>query len=113
VNNVDVEIPGGEGKRRRLIGSQTDVGGAPAAGARRTRVYIRARFAIWYTARPAGGRELPKEPVGTEAEFFVISVNHNELEALRKHQVVDNGILKLPPGAQVESVKQGHVKTSQ
>jgi hypothetical protein len=54
-----------------------------------------------------------KEPVDTKATFFVISVNHSELEALRKHEVVDHGILHLPPGARVESATEEHVKTSQ
>jgi hypothetical protein len=54
-----------------------------------------------------------KEPVGTKATFFVISVNHSELEALRKHQVADHGILHLPPGARMESTTEKHVKTSQ
>jgi hypothetical protein len=54
-----------------------------------------------------------REPVGTKATFFVVSVNHSELEALRKHQVVDHGILHLPSGARVESATEEHVKTSQ
>jgi transcriptional regulator with XRE-family HTH domain len=51
-----------------------------------------------------------KEPVGTEAEFYVISVDNGGLQALGQNQVVDNGILQLPSGTRQESIISWHVK---
>jgi transcriptional regulator with XRE-family HTH domain len=51
-----------------------------------------------------------KEPVGTRAEFYVISVDTGGLQALGQNQVVDNGILQLPFGTRQESIIRWHLK---
>ena len=51
-----------------------------------------------------------KEPVGTWAEFYVISVDNGGLQALSQNQVVDNGILQLPSGTRQESIISWHLK---
>jgi transcriptional regulator with XRE-family HTH domain len=51
-----------------------------------------------------------KEPVGTRAEFYVISVDNGGLQALYQNQVVDNGILQLPSGTRRESHINWHLK---
>lgn len=51
-----------------------------------------------------------KEPVGTRAEFYVISVDNGGLQALGQNQVVDNGILQLPAGTRRESIISWHLK---
>lgn len=51
-----------------------------------------------------------REPVGTLAEFYVISVDNGGLQVLYQNQVVDNGILQLPSGTRRESVIRWHLK---
>jgi hypothetical protein len=51
-----------------------------------------------------------KEPIGTKAEFWVISVDNGGLRALSQNQVVDNGILFLPSGTIQESPIFWHTK---
>lgn len=51
-----------------------------------------------------------KEPIGTKAEFWVISVDNGGLRALSQNQVVDNGILSLPSGTIQESPLYWHTK---
>ena len=53
---------------------------------------------------------LLKEPIGTKAEFWVISVDNGGLRALSQNQVVDNGILFLPSGTIQESPVYWHTK---
>jgi hypothetical protein len=52
-----------------------------------------------------------KEPIGTKAEFWVISVDNGGLQALRQNQVVDNGMLSLPSGTIQESPLYWHTKS--
>lgn len=51
-----------------------------------------------------------REPVGTMAQFYVISVDNGGLQALSQNQVVDNGILQLPVGTRRESIISWHLK---
>jgi hypothetical protein len=51
-----------------------------------------------------------KEPVHTQAEFYVISVDSGGLAALSQNQVADHGILQLPQGWRRESPIRWHVK---
>jgi hypothetical protein len=45
-----------------------------------------------------------KEPIGTKAEFWVISVDNGGCEPSAKIRVVDNGMLSLPSGTIQESL---------
>jgi DNA-binding XRE family transcriptional regulator len=51
-----------------------------------------------------------KEPVGTSAQFWVVSVDNGGLQALNQNQVVDNGHLFLPSGTIQESSVSWHRK---
>jgi len=51
-----------------------------------------------------------KEPVGTSAQFWVISVDSGGLQALSQNQVVDQGHLYLPTGTIQESAISWHRK---
>jgi transcriptional regulator with XRE-family HTH domain len=48
------------------------------------------------------------EPVGTRADFFVISVDNGGLRALGQNQVADNGLLFLPPATRRVSRLEPH-----
>jgi hypothetical protein len=50
------------------------------------------------------------EPIGTRAEFWVISVDNGGWRALNQNKVVDNGVLYLPSGTIRESVITWHTK---
>jgi hypothetical protein len=50
------------------------------------------------------------EPVGTRAEFYVISVPAGGIKELQENQVVDNGILGLPSSSRHESPVRWHTK---
>jgi transcriptional regulator with XRE-family HTH domain len=48
------------------------------------------------------------EPVGTRADFFVVSVDNGGLRALGQNQVADHGLLFLPPATRRESRSEPH-----
>ena len=51
-----------------------------------------------------------KEPVGTSAQFWVISVDNGGLQALNQNQVIDQGHLYLPSGTIRQSAVSWHKK---
>ena len=53
---------------------------------------------------------LLEEPVGTKAKFYVISVDESGSHAIEQNRVVDEGIIELPRGTQLESDVIWHVK---
>jgi hypothetical protein len=73
--------------------------------------FIKATLPHLQTGRAHTSRFVLKEPVGTEADFYVISVNHAGLLAMGQNQVVDHGILQLPAETRQESDIEVHIRT--
>jgi hypothetical protein len=73
--------------------------------------FVKATLPRLRSGQTETSRFVLKEPRGTEAEFFVLSVDPAGLAALGRHQVADHGILRLPPGAVQESAVETHTKT--
>lgn len=72
--------------------------------------FVKARLHYLMARQAESAQFILKEPVGTWAEFFVISVNNVELLALQQNQVRDHGILQLPNGTRTVSRVSWHMK---
>jgi transcriptional regulator with XRE-family HTH domain len=72
--------------------------------------YIKAQIPYLKAGQASSAQFILKEPVGTKAEFFVVSVDNAGFRALGQNQVVDNGILQLPLGTRQESSASWHLK---
>jgi transcriptional regulator with XRE-family HTH domain len=72
--------------------------------------YVKATIPHLTTSQTSSKEFILKEPVGTRAEFLVISVDNGGLRALGQNQVVDHGILFLPSGTIQASPIVWHTK---
>lgn len=72
--------------------------------------FVKAAIPYLKVGQTSSKKFVLKEPVGTRAQFLVISADNGGLKALSQNQVVDNGILFLPSGAIQESPLYWHTK---
>lgn len=74
--------------------------------------YIKATIPHLDAGQTSSENFVLNEPFGTKAQFWAISVDGDGLRALSQNQVVDNGVLALPPGALQESPLYWHTKVN-
>jgi hypothetical protein len=70
--------------------------------------FVKAELSPMKSGGNTSAQLLIKEPVGTRAEFFVISVDPAGNRALGQNRVVDDGALQLPEGHRQESAVMWH-----
>lgn len=72
--------------------------------------YVKATIPHLATGQASSQNFVLREPVGTRAQFWVISVDNGGLEEIKQNQVADHGILYLPSGAIQETLISWHTK---